>query len=175
LNPIPSVRQHFDKLLAGLFTRYPSLLKLWARRVDTPVFSQAPWAPVLKDPTRSRLALVTTGGVHLTDQAPFDMQNPEGDASFREIPWDAAADRLAISHNYYDHSDADKDVNVVFPIESVRLLQQFGEIGAVNHRHFSLMGHIRGKQLQILVRESAPAIAARLKSDAVDLVVLTPA
>jgi len=175
VNPLSTLRQRLDRLMAGLFTRHPALLRRWARRVDTAVFADVPWTPVTRQPSASRLALVTTAGVHSIGQPPFDMRNPEGDASWREIPADIPAERLAISHNYYDHSDADKDVNIVFPLESIRLLQQFGEIGAVNHRHFSLMGHLLGRQLEILTRDTAPEITTRLKSDDVDLVVLTPA
>ena len=37
----------------------------------------------------SRLALVTTGGVHLPEQTRFDIDDMSGDCSYREIPTDA--------------------------------------------------------------------------------------
>jgi D-proline reductase (dithiol) PrdB len=118
---------------------------------------------------------VTTGGVHLKSQKPFDMKDPSGDPTFREIPADARPADLTITHNYYDHADADKDINVVFPIERVQELKQSNEIGDVNYRHFSFMGHIMHHHIKTLMKETAPSVAAALKSDEVDIVILTPA
>jgi D-proline reductase (dithiol) PrdB len=103
------------------------------------------------------------------------MKDPSGDPSFREIPADTPPENLSITHIYYDHSDADKDINIVFPIECIRLLKQFGEIGSVNDRHFSFMGHIRGNHIETLLNETAPRVAGILKGDGVDTAILTPA
>ena len=103
------------------------------------------------------------------------MKDTAGDPSFREIPADTQPADLIITHNYYDHSDADKDVNIVFPIERVWELKQSNEIGDVNYRHFSFMGHIMQHHIQTLIEDTAPRVAAALKSDGVDIVILTPA
>ena len=71
--------------------------------------------------------------------------------------------------------DAVRDINTVFPLERVRLLEQFGEIGKVNHRHFSFMGHISNRHLDTLINETAPDVAEKLKDDGVDIALLTPA
>ncbi len=71
----------------------------------------------------------------MTSQEPFDMKNVAGDADFREIPFEISISQLKITHNYYDYWNADKDINIVFPIEKIRLLQQMEEVGQVNHRH----------------------------------------
>jgi D-proline reductase (dithiol) PrdB len=65
------------------------------------------------------------------------MTDPSGDPTSREIPADTSPQDLCITHDYYDHTDADRDINVVLPIERVRELKILGEIGDVNHRHFS--------------------------------------
>lgn len=119
--------------------------------------------------------MITTGGIHLDNQAPFNMRDPAGDPSFREIPADTPPDHLVITHNYYDHSDAQRDINIVFPLEGVQLLKQSREIGDVNHRHFSFMGHITNHHVQTLINDTAPRVAAALKEDGVDIVILTPA
>jgi len=93
----------------------------------------------------------------------------------REIPKDTASSDLTITHNYYDHSDADKDINIVFPIERVDGLKQAGEIGEINSRHFSFMGHILNRHVDTLMTDTAPAVAAALKKDGVDIAILTPA
>jgi D-proline reductase (dithiol) PrdB len=138
-------------------------------------FSDSPWTQFDSDISKCRLALVTTSGVHLKSQTPFDMKDPAGDPTFREIPADTLPADLIITHNYYDHADADKDVNIVFPIERVHELKRSGEIGAVNHRHFSFMGHIMHHHIKTLLKETAPCVAKALKSDNVDAVILTPA
>ena len=103
------------------------------------------------------------------------MLHPSGDSSWRQIPSDTPADQLSIAHNYYDHSDADRDVNVIFPFERLHELKQLDEIGAVNRRHFSFMGHITGNLIDKLVNETAPQVVDALVRDSVDAVVLTPA
>ena len=168
-------REKKDRLIAKLLTKYPSLFKKWVHRSKFIEFSDSPWTPFDKDITRCRLALVTTGGVHLKLQKPFDMRDPAGDPAFREIPADAQPADLTVTHNYYDHADADKDINVVFPINRVQELKQSNEIGDVNYRHFSFMGHILHHHIKTLMKETAPRVAFALKSDEVDIVILTPA
>lgn len=164
-----------DRWLARLFTRHPFLVRWWARKADIVTYSRTPWTPLDKDISACRIALITTGGVHLTSQAPFDMFNPSGDPSYRQIPADTPANQLRIAHNYYDHTDADRDVNIIFPYERLRELEKFGEIKEVNDRHFSFMGHIAGDLIDVLVNETTPRMVDSLVEDSVDAVVLTPA
>ena len=164
-----------DKLFAQLFTRYPALVKMWARHAEFVEFPNSPWTRLTVPASQCRLALVTTAGVHLRLQFPFDMQDPAGDPTFREIPANVSINNLVITHDYYDHTDADRDINIVLPIERVLELWEFGDIGDVNHRHFSFMGHITGHHIQTLIKDTAPRVASALKADGVDIVFLTPA
>ncbi|MDA8139654.1 MAG: glycine/sarcosine/betaine reductase selenoprotein B family protein [Desulfobacteraceae bacterium] len=138
-------------------------------------FNDVPWTPFKGRAAQSRVALVTTAGVHLKNDPPFNMRDPAGDPSFREIPALAAPGSWTITHNYYDHSDADQDINVVFPFERLRQLAELGEIGSVNTRHFSFMGHILPPHIQTLMHRTGPQVAQLLKQDGVDIVLLTPA
>jgi D-proline reductase (dithiol) PrdB len=117
----------------------------------------------------SRLALVTTGGVHLPEQPRFDIDDPLGDCSYREIPTDAQT--LTWTHAYYAPGRGD-DLDAVFPLWILRRLAKEGVVGGLNHRHFSFMGAIHDPEP--LVRESAPEVARRLVYDGVDAVLLTP-
>ena len=164
-----------NKWIARLLTRFPILVNLWTRHFEFIEFSDSPWTPMTMPASQCRLALVTTGGVHLRSQPPYNMKDPAGDPTFREIPAAAQVENLMITHNYYDHSDADKDINIVFPIECVRELAQFGDIGEVNHRHFSFMGHITNHHIHTLMNITAPRVASALKADGVDIAILTPA
>jgi D-proline reductase (dithiol) PrdB len=169
------LRQIKDKFIAKLLTKYPALFERWARNAHIIEFSDTPWTPFNGEVSRSRIALITTGGVHLSTQQPFNMRDPSGDPSFREIPADAAAENLFITHNYYDHSDTAKDINILFPLDRIRYLEQSGEVGEVNLRHFSFMGHINHHHVDVLIKNTAPRVAAALKSDGVDIAILTPA
>jgi len=121
-----------------------------------------------------KVAMVTTAGVHHRDQPPFDMRDPDGDPSFRAIDVSRPVCNLMITHDYYDHRDADKDINVVFPIQRLRELERDGIIGEIASTHYGFMGHILGAYVQTLVNRSAPEVARRLKEDGVDVVLLTP-
>lgn len=117
----------------------------------------------------SRLALVTTGGVHLPEQPRFDIDDPLGDSSYREIP--AGATRLTWPHAYY-RPDEDADLDAVFPLWTLRKLAGEDVIGELNHRHFGFMGAIH--DAGPLIDETAPEVAEKLLEDEVDAVLLTP-
>ncbi len=117
----------------------------------------------------SRLALVSTGGVHLPDQPRFDIDDPRGDCSYREIP--AGAEGLTWTHAYY-RPDENSDLDAVFPLWTLRGLVEDGVVGKLNRRHFSFMGAIHDPDE--LVRQTAPEVARKLADDGVDAVLLTP-
>lgn len=159
---------------ALLATAFPSFGERLAEKFRPEHSAEVPWAPVRKPLAASTIALVTTAGLHHRDQAPFDMHDHDGDPSFREIDTTRPPDTLMITHDYYDHADADRDLNVVFPIERLRELAAGGEIGAAADRHYSFMGHITGPHIETLKKTTGPQVAALLKKAAVDAVLLTP-
>jgi D-proline reductase (dithiol) PrdB len=116
-----------------------------------------------------RLALVTTGGVHLPEHPRFDIDDPLGDCSYREIPADAA--QLTWTHAYY-RPDEGADLDAVFPLWTIRELAAEGVVGELNRRHFAFMGAIHDPGP--LIDETAPEVAAKLADDGVDAALLTP-
>lgn len=126
-------------------------------------------APIKKSLSQSRVAFITTAGVHLKDQKPFDIG---GDHTFRIIDGDIDFNKLTITHTHYDTSDAMKDINCVFPLERLRELESEGYIGSVSQRHFGLMGYI--PDVKSLTHISAPQIADILLEDKVDIAILSP-
>jgi D-proline reductase (dithiol) PrdB len=170
-----SLKTEKDKLVATFFEKHPALVDQWAKSAPIIVNTTVPWSPVAGNPAEGPVALVTTAGVHLKSQTPFDMEDSAGDSSFRVIPSSSSAKDLTITHNYYNHGDADADVNVVFPIERLNELCAEGAVGHVAPRHFSFMGHIEGEHLAGLIGQTAPTVAAELKKDGVRAVFLTPA
>jgi D-proline reductase (dithiol) PrdB len=134
-----------------------------------------PWTPVKRPLRETVIALVTTAGVHLKSQEPFDMDDPDGDPSYRVIPSDVKSEALVITHKYYDHSAADRDINVVLPLDRLRELRTEGRIAGMAPFVYSFMGHIDGPHLRTLVEDTALAVGRRLTRDGVHAVFLTPA
>lgn len=123
---------------------------------------------------RCKVAVVTTAGVHHRDQPPFDMADQNGDPSFRLLDAARPVGDLMITHDYYDHSDADKDINIVFPVERLREFAEEGVIGELAKENYGFMGHVLGHHIDRLINEYAPEAAGRLKAEQVDAVLLTP-
>lgn len=165
-----------NRLIAALITRFPRIFNLekYAEGQASMMVDGIPWTPFTKGLANSRVALVTTAGLHMPDQEPFNMIDPDGDPTFRALPSDTPADGYAITHDYYDHSDADRDINVVFPITRLLELAEAGFIGGVAPVNYGFMGHIVGPHVATLLKKTAPEVADRLRKDAVDAVLLTP-
>jgi len=167
--------------LANRFFAIPLVAQWWAKgaagRTQALLHDDQaiPFTPLRKPLRQCRVALLTTGGVHLSTQPPFIMADPAGDASYRLIPYDVAQSAVTITHKYYDHSDADRDLNVIFPLVHLRELVAKGVLGALATNHVGFMGHIEGEQLARLTAQTAPAVAKLLRADGVDVALLTPA
>jgi len=78
-----------------------------------------------------------------------------------------------VSHNYYDHSDAEIDINCVFPIERLRELETEGYIGELAPVNYTIMGRIFRRTA--LVNETAREIAESLRRQRADVFFLVPA
>lgn len=142
-----------------------------------------PWTPLAKPLVEARVALITTTGVYLDGQKPFttgpgsvsDVLRRQkfrgrGDVTFREIPRDALAEDFRVSHAYYDHTDAEEDINCIFPLDRLAELESENFIGEAAPKHYSLMGYVPEPHL---LGETQREMVARLKAAQVDAVLLT--
>ena len=165
-----------NRLISRLAAHFPFLARrLVAAYRPRENRGEIPWTPARKPLARCRVAVVTTAGVHHRSQSPFDMRDPEGDPSFRVLQADRIGTDYRITHDYYDHSDAQRDLNVVLPLDRLRELAAEGVIGELADTHYSFMGHIDGRHIPTLIGKSAPEVAERLRVARVDVVLLTPA
>ena len=139
------------------------------RRID-PV----PWTPLAKPLAACRLALVSSAGLVMAGQEPFDDGVRGGDFGFREIPSDADLRSLIDTHRSrsFDHAGMASDRNLVLPLDRARELASAGFVGSVNRRHLSFMGSITAPGR--LVRQTAPEAARLLVEDRVDVALLVP-
>ena len=139
----------------------------WQRKYQAVQNDEVPWTPLAKPIEESRIVLVTTGGVHLKSDTPFDMSDSNGDPSFRMIPSQAKPEELMITHDYYDHRDADQDLNLVFPWQILHGLVEEGILGSLSDQFISFMGHIDGPlidTLRILPSSFLPEASATRRS-----------
>ncbi|MDT5296450.1 MAG: hypothetical protein QOJ76_3330 [Acidobacteriota bacterium] len=131
-----------------------------------------PFTPFDGELSKATVAIVTAGGLHLKEQEPFNIADELGDLGFRVIPPDADASQLMVTHHHYDHSDADRDINVVFPIDVLRDLQAEGFIRDLARKHIGYMGYTM--QLKAMYEGTAPEIANEIdRGSRADVVVLT--
>jgi D-proline reductase (dithiol) PrdB len=163
-----------NRNIARLTSRLPLVAKAVAGGYLPVETTGVPWTPAIKPLSESKVGLVTTAGIHHKTQPPFDMTDPTGDPSYRTIDVSHPLSELMITHDYYDHTDAERDINIVFPIERLWELKREGLIGEIAKIHYGFMGHITGKHIQALINDKAPEVARRMKADKIDIVVLTP-
>jgi len=131
-----------------------------------------PFTPFERELSKSTIAIVSAGGVHLRDQEPFNVADELGDLTYREIPPDVDSKQLMVTHHHYDHSDADQDINVVFPIDVLRELHGEGFVGGIANKHIGYMGYTQ--QLKAMYEGTAPEIANEIdKGSRADAVLLT--
>ncbi len=166
----------WNRLQSAVYTRLHWINALYARvagtkEVEIPL---PPLVPLARPLNQARIGVVTAAGVHLESQQPFDMDDSEGDSSFRVLPADALPADLTITHDYYDHRAADRDLNLIYPVERLGDLAARGEIGGVAPRHVGMMGHLYGAQWTRLNRDTAAQIADVFREDEVDLVLAVP-
>lgn len=159
--------------MASIF-KLDNLYRFFMKAYPVKTHTDTPITPLNKALTDCRIALITTAGLYLKEQKPYNERIIGGDCSYREIPNSLEIQSLSHGHRsmVYDASGAKNDVNLVFPLDRFRELEADGIIGTLNHRHFSFMGSIT--KPKPLINETAPEVALKLKDDKVDVVFLTP-
>jgi D-proline reductase (dithiol) PrdB len=113
--------------------------------------------------------MIATGGVYKTGQVAFHYKD---DTSYRAIPSDTDVTDLRATHFAYDLSGAREDINVVFPIEGLRLLYQEGFVGSIADDLLTCMGGIYSQRA--VIDDLAPQLVQRCIDDKTDVVLLVP-
>lgn len=137
-----------------------------------------PWTPLAKPLSECTVTLLSSAGIALKDDLPFDQEgerrNPWwGDPSYRILPQTAAQDDVRIYHMHIDPSYAQQDINCLFPLQHLQEMETRGRIGKAGLRHYSIMGFILNPEQ--LLCETVPALIRDLEDDLANVVVLVPA
>ena len=93
-----------EKFLVKLF-RIPVIKNYWDRNYKALEFKNIPWKKLGKPIEECKIVLITTGGIHLKSDKEFDLNDPNGDSTFRRIPYDTNLKNLIITHKYFDHHE----------------------------------------------------------------------
>ena len=157
--------------MANLLEKTSTIIRKKYPQFEYTVFNDTPVTPLVKPLSDCKLALITTGGLHLTFDTPFDTKYLEGDCSYRKLRRNVTPENIAITHESYDHSFVKEDINCVFPIDRMREYVRRGTIKSLSEEHYSFMGHIyvTGPLL-----DNSKEVGRRLKELGVDIAFLTP-
>lgn len=147
-------------------------------------YDTTPWTPLGKPLSESRIALISTGGLHVDGDDPLGPDGPTQEEVvpriqeflrsppvLATIPKDVEGDRLRVRHPGYDIRGALRDHNVIFPIDRLKELESEGVIGELAEENYSFVGASSQKRLLLI----APEWAERLKNSEVDAVMLVGA
>jgi D-proline reductase (dithiol) PrdB len=144
-------------------------MRAHAATFPVPEFETTAFTKLGKPLSEARVAIVTSAALHRPDQDRFG----QADTGFRAL--DRADRNLVMGHwsPNFDHTGFQLDLNVVYPIDRLEELAADGVIGDVAPRHFAFAGN-QPDTVSELRLDTGPACAAELRSDEVDVVLLTP-
>ncbi len=132
-----------------------------------------PWAP-LRSPLRDcKAALVTTAGIRLATQHEFRADRARGSAEWREISVYAnGGASYAFDFTNYDPREAERDINVICPVDRLKELVDAHTLGGLNETFFSFFGLCQDLDA---LSTSAAAVGAKLRAYDVDVCFVFPA
>lgn len=152
------------------------IARSWIEREQDPQ-RPIPWAPLQKPLSDCTVALISSAGVSMLTDPPFDQegerQNPWwGDPSYRVIPRSATENDVRVCHMHVNTAFAEQDLNSVLPLQRLQALVEEGIVGRSADEHYSFMGYIL--DAQELLEKSVPEVIAGLQAQDVNAVILVP-
>src|SRR5947209_16433933 len=144
-----------------------------------------PFTPLRAPVKEARIALLTTAGIwNKETEPPFDYEREQreplwGDPTYRVIESGARQEQIGAGHLHLNNDDLLADFNIALPIDRLRELVAAGEAGSMAEQHYSFMGFQGrgpggGGNTAEWEQRYAPEVAAGMKADHVDGVVITP-
>ena len=134
------------------------------------VHDSSPWSVFEKPLDKSCIGLISSGGISMEGQKPFDGW-AINDMSFRQIPAGTPFKKMRLDHNYFDHRDAGRDLNCVLTAQRLGELADSGFIQAMNSQAVT-MGMGRLYKRTALQTETVPRLAELLTEQGADAVML---
>ncbi|MGI8889851.1 MAG: glycine/sarcosine/betaine reductase selenoprotein B family protein [Chthoniobacterales bacterium] len=132
-----------------------------------------PLAKLSKPLSEARLTFVSTAGVQPKGTLPFDTVHPVGDYTFRRVPSSSKPADLEIHQLKYPTFGANRDLNVIFPIERLQELVNERFLGSLTKNFYSFIGY--NMDPERLERTLAVRIADAVEAENADVALLVPA
>ena len=144
-----------------------AMIKKGASKAECPT-PENPAFVIPKPLSEAKVAIVTSASLHHEDDDDF----APSDTGYRVLEKDRRD--IVVGHwsPNFDASGVSADLNVVFPIDRLKELENQGVIGSVSDVHIAVAGNqfdLSGIRL-----DGGPAAASLLNKHEVDVVLLTP-
>ena len=167
-------------MIVDSFRYLPRSFRAMYEGLAPPDGGEEVWAPFGKRLGEASVALLTSAGLHTSDQAPFDLERERreptwGDPSYRAVPAASRTGDLAMAHLHVNDADVLADQEVALPLAALQRLVDEGVVGASAPEHVSVMGFQGHGDLGAWRDETAPAIVELLRASGTDGVALAPA
>ena len=111
-----------EKIVDG-FRFLPPALRSWVNNFipDEDFRGPIPWTTMSKPLNQTTIALVTSAGISLKSDPPFDMEREKkeplwGDRSYRTIPRGATEKDIDVNHLHINTTFIKQDINVILPL-----------------------------------------------------------
>ena len=134
---------------------------------------RAPFTPLKRALPLLNIALISGAGAYITGTEAFDIDSREGDATYREIPVEVAAEDLSYASKGYDPTAIREDRNCQIPIERLLEYQANAVIGQLNEVWWSVSSFT--PDATRVAEELTPALVERLERYQVRAALFIPA
>jgi D-proline reductase (dithiol) PrdB len=168
-----------EKTVDG-FRFLPPGLKAWVQTFipDEDFKGPIPWAPMKKPLSQRTLALVTSAGISLRTDPPFDMEREKreaiwGDRSYRAIPRGTTEKDIEVNHLHINTSYIKQDINVILPLARMAEFEQEKIIGRLAPTAYSFYG-FQWENTDFL-KDAIEPISKKMKLEGVEAALITPA
>ena len=168
-----------QKVVDG-FRFLPPSLKTWVKTFipDEDFKDPIPWTPMSKPLSKVTIALVTSAGISLKSDPPFDMEREKrepiwGDKSFRIIPKGTTEKDIDVNHLHINTTYIKQDINVILPLARMAEFEKEGIIGRLAPSAYSFYGF--QWQNNDFLREAIVPISKKMKLEGVEAILPTPA
>ena len=173
------IMEQQEKIVDG-FRFLPPALKAWVQTLipEEEFKGSIPWTPMSKPLSQKTIALVTSGGISLKSDPPFDMEREKrdplwGDRSFRMIPRGTTENNIDVNHLHINTTYIKQDINVILPLARMAEFEQEKIIGRLALTAYSFYGF--QWQNNDFLKEAIEPISINMKLEGVESVLLTPA
>ncbi len=168
-----------EKIVDG-FRFLPPSLKAWVQTFipEGEFKGSIPWTPMSKPLSQTTIALVTSAGISLKSDPPFDMEREKkepiwGDRSFRTIPRETTEKDIEVNHLHINTTYVKQDINVMLPLARMVEFEREKVIARLAPTAYSFYGF--QWQNTDFLKEAIEPISKRMKVEGVEAVFLTPA